>query len=261
MNPATFLATSRTLSRLVLGCLIAFGTLGSGAIGSPGDSVIQVEVAKTRRYVHVFGDAPDGARKVRVRLLKRTAEGNWARRSAAGGRIEDGGFTARLERPKRGDCLARAVVRNGRGRVIGRGEEQFPCYIPAFGTATARLEPTDGTPRPVHEIGVLVADDGAERGHGLMYRKWLPEDKGMGFLFEEQGQAGFYMLNTLIPLSIAFFDSEGTIVDILDMEPCPDSPCPTYTPDAPYSGALEVNQGAFERWGVIEGDRITIRSN
>ena len=229
------------------------------AHGSPADPVIQVEVAKTKRYVHVFGDAPSGTRKVRVQLWKQTPDGAWKKLAATGGRVVGTSFKARVDRPKRGTCLARASTKNRRGKVLGRGEEQFPCSIPPFGTGTASLNPSGGSPGPPsRQIDVWVADDETERGHGLMYRKWMPEDRGMVFLFEEPGQGGFFMLNTLIPLSIAFFDGDGVIVDILDMEPCPDSPCPTYTPDAPYSGALEVNQGAFGTWGISEGDTITV---
>ena len=79
----------------------------------------------------------------------------------------------------------------------------------------------------------------------------------------EKSVFGFWMKNTLIPLSIAFYNATGTIVDILDMEPCPEEQsaqnnCPTYTPDAPYWGALEVNKGSFDRWGFDEGDQIIV---
>ena len=229
------------------------------AYGSPGDPVTQVEVAKTRRYVHVFGDAPSRTTKVRVRLMKLTSDGGWKRVMATGGRVSGDSFTARFDRPKRGTCLARATTKNRRGQILGRGEEQFPCFIPPFENATASLDPGVGSPSaPARQIDVWVADDEVERAHGLMYRKRMPLERGMVFLFEEPGQNGFYMLNTLIPLSIAFFDGDGVIVDILDMEPCPDEPCPTYAPDAPYSGALEVNQGAFGTWGISEGDTIRV---
>ena len=65
------------------------------------------------------------------------------------------------------------------------------------------------------------------------------------------------MKDTLIPLSIAFADADGMIVSILDMEPCETDPCEIYDPGVTYRSALEVNQGAFSRWGVEEGDRLT----
>lgn len=108
-------------------------------------------------------------------------------------------------------------------------------------------------------VNVDVADSDEERQMGLMNRKSLDEDEGMLFVFFEKNTGGFWMKDTLIPLSIAFFDQEGEILSILDMDPCKADPCPSYDPGVPYWGALEVNQGAFEEWGVREGD--IIRSN
>ena len=107
-------------------------------------------------------------------------------------------------------------------------------------------------------IDAEKAETAEQHSLGLMHRTSLPEDAGMVFLFFEQRTGGFWMKNTLIPLSIAFFDDRGTIVRILDMEPCRADPCEIYDPGVAYSGALEVNQGAFDRWGVAEGDRITV---
>ena len=90
---------------------------------------------------------------------------------------------------------------------------------------------------------------------GLMFRKHLPEDQGMLFLFPKATGAAFWMKNTLIPLSVAFADHNGVILRILDMAPCPKDPCPRYYPGVAYRQALEVNQGWFARHGVKEGDR------
>jgi uncharacterized protein len=107
-------------------------------------------------------------------------------------------------------------------------------------------------------VTVEVADSQDEREVGLMHREFLPDDAGMIFLFEEEITGGFWMKNTLIPLSIAFADGDGTILRILDMEPCEADPCEIYDPGVAYSSALEVNQGAFVSWGVEEGDRLTL---
>lgn len=109
-------------------------------------------------------------------------------------------------------------------------------------------------------VPVEVADTPDEREVGLMNRPSLPEDAGMIFLFEDDTSGGFWMKNTLIPLSIAFADADGTIVSILDMDPCEADPCEIYDPGVSYRSALEVNQGAFGRWGVQVGDRLTLRS-
>ena len=76
----------------------------------------------------------------------------------------------------------------------------------------------------------------------------------MLFVFEGPTESGFWMMNTLIPLSIAFIAEDGEILRILEMEPCEEDPCPTYDPGVTYHQALEVNAGAFDRWGVREGD-------
>jgi len=92
-----------------------------------------------------------------------------------------------------------------------------------------------------------------------MHRESLAERAGMVFLFETESTGGFYMKDTLIPLSIAFLDSEGAILRILDMDPCKEEPFKVYYPNVTYTSALEVNQGAFVKWGVSEGDLIGLR--
>jgi uncharacterized protein len=107
-------------------------------------------------------------------------------------------------------------------------------------------------------VQVEVADDRRERARGLMGRSELASDAGMVFLFPEATRGAFWMKNTLIPLSIAFYDEEGRILRILDMEPCRRAPCPLYDPEVEYRGALEVIQGAFARWNVRVGDRVRL---
>lgn len=129
-----------------------------------------------------------------------------------------------------------------------------PSPSPTFGFANAVIE-TDGEPVL---LTVEMAETDEQRGFGLMFRRSLPEDRGMAFIFFEEHSGGFFMKNTLIPLSIAFFDVDGEILSILDMEPCREEPCKIYDPGVPYYGALEVNQGFFDRHGVTEGDIISI---
>jgi uncharacterized membrane protein (UPF0127 family) len=119
------------------------------------------------------------------------------------------------------------------------------------------IETADGE----EEIAVEIADTPEERARGLMGRESLPEDSGMIFVYPEPTEGAYWMRNTLIPLSIAFYDSNGEILRILDMEPCRRDPCPLYDPGVPYVGALEVNQGAFERLGVREGDRVELKES
>jgi len=109
-------------------------------------------------------------------------------------------------------------------------------------------------------VSVEVADTDAERGRGLMGRSSLPPDAGMLFVYEKDHSGAFWMKDTLIPLSIAFYAGDGRILKILDMAPCKHDPCPLYDPGVAYRGALEVNAGAFRRWGISEGDRLRVTS-
>jgi uncharacterized protein len=107
------------------------------------------------------------------------------------------------------------------------------------------------------EVRVEVADDVNEQAKGLMYRKSLGEDRGMLFVYPAERELSYWMRNTLIPLSIAYIDSEGRIVDILDMKPLDDNP-PHYVSSEPVQYALEVNKGFFEKKGVKEGDHAEL---
>jgi uncharacterized membrane protein (UPF0127 family) len=109
-------------------------------------------------------------------------------------------------------------------------------------------------------VEVEVARTEEERELGLMNREFLAEDAGMFFVFPgEQSGVGFWMKNTLIPLSVAVADADGRITKILDMEPCTADPCAVYDP-GPFVTALEANQGAFEGWGVQIGDRMELQA-
>ncbi len=110
-------------------------------------------------------------------------------------------------------------------------------------------------------VHVEAADSPAERERGLMGRTALPADAGMVFLFADEGATvtdRFWMKDTEIALSIAFWGTDGRILAIYDMDPCATDPCPTYGPPAPYVGALEVNKGFFSEHGVHVGDRIQL---
>jgi len=108
-------------------------------------------------------------------------------------------------------------------------------------------------------LKVEIAETPDHRSLGLMNRRSLAPNAGMVFLFDRPENGSFWMKNTLIPLSIAFYNGKGKILRILDMEPCRKDPCPLYSPDVIYAGALEVNRGAFRRLGVARGDVIRVR--
>ncbi len=91
------------------------------------------------------------------------------------------------------------------------------------------------------------------RARGLMFRKELPSNRGMLFVFETDQKPSFWMKNTFVPLSIAFIAKDGTIREIYDMTPGSLRPIES-TYEVRF--ALEVPQGAFKRAGVDVGYRI-----
>jgi uncharacterized membrane protein (UPF0127 family) len=105
----------------------------------------------------------------------------------------------------------------------------------------------------------LLAATSEQHSQGLMGRTDLAGYDGMLFRFDDDTQTSFYMKDTLIPLSIAWFDAEGRFMSTTDMPPCGDEPvCPTYGPDEPYRYALEVPQGGLEPLGIGPGARLLI---
>jgi uncharacterized protein len=104
------------------------------------------------------------------------------------------------------------------------------------GDATAKLRLDGAVVRPE------LALTSGQRSRGLMYRRKAPAD-GMLFVFTEPTSSGFWMKNTLVPLSIVFFDSRGTRVRRLLMQPCEDDPCRIYSPGRSYRFALEFRAG------------------
>ena len=101
---------------------------------------------------------------------------------------------------------------------------------------------------------VAVADDFGARRQGLMNVADLVDLDGMLFTWPDDSDGGFWMKDTLLPLDIAFFTADGTLVDTFPMEPCTDSPCPLYFAAGSYRYALETEQG---RLGAL-GDSATL---
>ena len=99
-----------------------------------------------------------------------------------------------------------------------------------------------------------IADTNRSRQIGLMHRQFMPEHRGMLFVFAEPQQLCFWMRNTLIPLSIAYLDENAKVIDIFDMQPLDEN---SVCSSSPAQFALEVNQGWFERNHVQVGDPLT----
>lgn len=104
----------------------------------------------------------------------------------------------------------------------------------------------DGIP-----YNVAVADTPDELLRGLMWVEDLSPLDGMLFVYESERLISHWMKNTLIPLDIAFFDSEGRLVSKTTMVPCldedfPDNPCTSYPADGPAAFSVEVPVGGFD---------------
>lgn len=105
----------------------------------------------------------------------------------------------------------------------------------------------------MHLIRAEVAADYESRGRGLMFRKSLAPNSGMLFVFDAPGLQCMWMKNTDLPLSVAFLDAQGTIINIADMQPhTEDSHCAK----RPALYALEMEQGWFARRGIKAGMKL-----
>jgi uncharacterized protein len=107
---------------------------------------------------------------------------------------------------------------------------------------------------------VLVAVTPAQRQRGLMGRTSVAPYAGLAFVFATPSTARFWMRDTLIPLSIAWFDAGGRFEAEAQMAPCPNSAavCPTYGPGQPYSLAVEVPGGQLGGLGIGPGSTVQL---
>ncbi|HVE70888.1 MAG TPA: DUF192 domain-containing protein [Thermoanaerobaculia bacterium] len=130
----------------------------------------------------------------------------------------------------------------------------------AGSVAEAATAPQDG-PRVTfpdgHLVRLEIANDGELRAQGLMYRDHLPPDRGMLFLFPEDGDYPFWMKNTRIPLDMIWIDASHRIAAVkFEVPPCKADPCPSYPPNARARYVLEVAGGVARQHGLKAGDSL-----
>lgn len=128
-----------------------------------------------------------------------------------------------------------------------------------IGLGTARAAgaqaplPTVPLTASFHVITAEFAREDRARTLGLMYRERLQPGHGMLFRFDSKAPHCMWMRNTLIALSVAFLDDDGTIVNIEDMQPqTEDSHCAS----RPVRFALEMERGWFAQRGLKPGAKI-----
>jgi len=106
----------------------------------------------------------------------------------------------------------------------------------------------------IHVVQAEVANTFPSRAQGLMFRKSLGANQGMLFVFAEVERHCMWMRNTYVPLSVAFIDETGVILNIADMKPqTEDSHCAA----GPARYALEMSQGWFAAKGIKPGAKIS----
>lgn len=130
---------------------------------------------------------------------------------------------------------------------------------------TGAEDPSGGHPQPklqtmklwvgTNEITAELAMTWPQIQVGMMRRTNMAEMDGMLFTFPSPGQRAFYMRNTVLPLSCAYIDPEGTILETYDMKPLEEAPIQSKSDQVQY--VLEMNQGWFERHGVKPGVAVS----
>jgi uncharacterized membrane protein (UPF0127 family) len=128
----------------------------------------------------------------------------------------------------------------------------------AVATSAKAQEPQTNLQRTAIQAGMFqidaqIANTPQQRQIGLMFRKDMPTHEGMLFIFEEPQKQCFWMKNTLLPLTAAFVDDDGGIVNLVDMQPqSSDSHCS----EKPVRYVLEMNQGWFAKKKIGKGYKL-----
>jgi uncharacterized membrane protein (UPF0127 family) len=126
-----------------------------------------------------------------------------------------------------------------------------------YSAVVIEVEQDDGTTK---ELCVWLAESSEQHQRGLMAVTSLGGADGMLFRFGAEYTGSFWMKDTVLPLSIAFFAGDGAFVSATDMEPCPptNETCPLYQADGPYADAIEVVQGDLPSLGIGPGSRLSV---
>jgi hypothetical protein len=113
--------------------------------------------------------------------------------------------------------------------------------------------PTMSINAGMHVIKAEIAASEAQREQGLMFREKMASNEGMIFLFPQAQKTCMWMKNTLLPLSVAFIDDDGLVVNIEDMQA---QTLESHCANQPVHYALEMNLGWFKQKGIKAGSKI-----
>lgn len=128
----------------------------------------------------------------------------------------------------------------------------FALLLLACGTARAEMAEVELSIKG-QKLTAEVARTDPERMKGLMHRRILPENRGMLFVFPDVAKHSMWMMNTYVPLSVAFLDERGVIINIEDMEPLTQT---AHGAAKPAKYALEMNRGWFKKRGIKAGASV-----
>jgi len=130
----------------------------------------------------------------------------------------------------------------------------FILLIFLSSSASAEIPPTIDLKVSGHTLSAEVAYKKESRIRGLMYRNSMEKNSGMLFVFPEVAIHSMWMINTYIPLSIAFLDKNGIILNIIDMLPHTRT---KHSAASKAKYALEMNLGWFSAKNIKAGKKIT----
>jgi hypothetical protein len=150
----------------------------------------------------------------------------------------------------------------GTGTVVpppsAHGSSSGEAIVPeGYSAVVIEVAQEDGTTK---ELCVWLAESSDQHQRGLMEVTSLGGADGMLFRFPGDYTGSFWMKDTVLPLSIAFFAGDGAFVSATDMEPCPPTAesCPLYQADGMYTDAIEVVQGDLPSIGIGSGSRLSV---
>jgi uncharacterized membrane protein (UPF0127 family) len=128
-----------------------------------------------------------------------------------------------------------------------------PCLVMAAGLEPLEIVSQNG----VHAFTVEIATNDQERSRGLMFRKEVPDGKGMLFDFQTEQPVAFWMKNTYVSLDMIFIQADGRILSIAENTPTlSEKPIPS---GGPVRGVLEVVAGTAKKLGIKPGDHVRHR--